>query len=79
LAFPEGYKNFIGLRDDNPCVKLLLGIGGWREGSEKYSLMAESDETRFKFADHIMRYITHYGFDGIDLDWEYPTTVSIQF
>ena len=31
------YRRFTGLKDENPELKALLAIGGWEEGSEKYS------------------------------------------
>lgn len=71
--FPGGYKRFTQLKDTNPCLKTLLAIGGWNEGSEKYSLMAERAETRQEFANSVLRFLCYFGFDGLDVDWEYPT------
>lgn len=34
--------------------------------------MAETAERRQKFVDSAMRFVIHYGFDGIDVDWSYP-------
>ncbi|XP_053687181.1 probable chitinase 2 [Sabethes cyaneus] len=70
----KGYAKIVELKEENPCLKVILAVGGWNEGSEKYSLMAESEETRNAFADHALRFLVHFGFDGLDLDWEYPTT-----
>ncbi|GAB0090660.1 chitotriosidase-1 [Sergentomyia squamirostris] len=67
-----GYKIFTDLKGKYPCVKMLLAIGGWNEGSEKYSLMVETEESREYFAKRVMRYLVHFGFDGLDIDWEYP-------
>lgn len=54
-------------------MKTLLAIGGWNEGSEKYSLMAETEPRRQAFADSVLRFLCYFGFDGLDVDWEYPT------
>lgn len=35
--------------------------------------MAERPETRQRFADSVLRFLCHFNFDGLDLDWEYPT------
>ncbi|XP_052896663.1 probable chitinase 2 [Anopheles moucheti] len=69
----KGYSKIVALKEENPCLKVLLAIGGWNEGSEKYSLMAERESSREAFADQTLRYLVHYGFDGLDIDWEYPT------
>ncbi|XP_049296118.1 probable chitinase 2 [Anopheles funestus] len=69
----KGYSKVVALKEENPCLKVLLAIGGWNEGSEKYSLMAERESTREAFADQTLRFLVHYGFDGLDIDWEYPT------
>lgn len=68
-----GFKQFNELKEANPCLKTLIAIGGWNEGSEKYSLMAETAKGRQNFADSVLRFLVHYGFDGLDVDWEYPT------
>lgn len=51
----------------------LLAIGGWNEGSEKYSIMAATEKSREEFVDRVERFLVHYDFDGLDFDWEYPT------
>ncbi|XP_055699414.1 acidic mammalian chitinase-like isoform X1 [Phlebotomus papatasi] len=67
-----GYRDFTGIKEKYPCVKTLLAIGGWNEGSEKYSLMVETEESREYFVSRVMRYLVQFGFDGLDIDWEYP-------
>lgn len=34
-------------------------------GSEKYSVLAETDESRTKFADNVLKFLVFYGFDGV--------------
>lgn len=70
--FVGGYKEFAGLKKRNPQLKTLLSIGGWNEGSEKYSNMVRSEGTRRAFINSAISYCQTYGFDGIDFDWEYP-------
>ena len=36
-GFHGAYKQFTNLKQKNPALKVLLAIGGWNEGSEKYS------------------------------------------
>ncbi len=66
------YVRFNSLRTYNPNLKTLLAIGGWNEGSTAYSEMVKTQERRTKFIDSVIDMITKYGFDGLDLDWEYP-------
>jgi len=69
----QQFYYFRMMKEDNPCIKVLLSVGGWNEGSEKYSVMAETEDSMDKFTDHLLRYLVYYGFDGVDMDWEYPT------
>ncbi|KAF2880076.1 hypothetical protein ILUMI_26088 [Ignelater luminosus] len=67
-----GYKEFTGLKKKNSQLKTLLSVGGWNEGSEKYSNMVRSETNRQAFIKSAINYCQTYGFDGIDFDWEYP-------
>ncbi|XP_076042458.1 putative chitinase 10 isoform X2 [Oratosquilla oratoria] len=54
-------------------VKVLIAIGGWNDSKgPKYSNLVNSKTARTKFIDHAIGFIQKYGFDGLDLDWEYP-------
>lgn len=52
-------------------VKVLLSIGGW-EDSENFPEVAADQVKRANFAHCCVKLIKEYGFDGIDVDWEYP-------
>ncbi|XP_028167467.1 probable chitinase 2 [Ostrinia furnacalis] len=67
-----GYKRLVGLKKRYPHLKVTIAIGGWNEGSAKYSTMAATRESRQKFIDSVMVFLDQYKFDGLDLDWEYP-------
>ncbi|EAT33075.1 AAEL014667-PA, partial [Aedes aegypti] len=68
-----GYEKLVGMRSANPHLKVLIAIGGWNEGSERYSNMAANPERRQTFVKNALEFVKRYGFDGLDLDWEYPT------
>lgn len=65
-------KTIVALKSVSPKLKVLLSIGGW--GSGNFSEMAEKAVTREAFATNCRSVIDTYGLDGIDIDWEYPTS-----
>ncbi|TMW44839.1 hypothetical protein DOY81_010073 [Sarcophaga bullata] len=62
----------IALKRINPKLKILAVVGGWNEGSTKYSNMAADAIKRQVFIQSSLKFILKHGFDGLDLDWEYP-------
>lgn len=52
-------------------VKTLISVGGWTR-SGYFSEMASTNQGRTSFANDCVRFIREYGFDGVDIDWEYP-------
>jgi chitinase len=55
-------------------VKTLISVGGWTR-SGVFSDMAFTEAGRTAFANDCVRFIRQYGFDGVDIDWEYPAYV----
>lgn len=60
------------LKKTVPTLKVLLMIGGWGEHADGFSMMARDPEKRTLFCTECKKHIDAYGFDGIDIDWEYP-------
>ncbi|HVU13505.1 MAG TPA: glycoside hydrolase family 18 protein [Phototrophicaceae bacterium] len=60
------------LKAAHPNVRTLISIGGWT-GSAKFSDVALTAASRDKFARSVAHFVQQYGFDGVDIDWEYPT------
>lgn len=65
-------KRFTGLKSKNPELKAMVAIGGWNEGSERYSDMVGNAASRRTFIDSVLEFVPSQNFDGLDLDWEYP-------
>jgi chitinase len=51
----------------------MITLGGWYEGSEKYSDMARNPKIRQMFVKGVLKFLQEHGFDGLDIDWEYPS------
>ncbi|XP_046974883.1 probable chitinase 2 [Vanessa cardui] len=68
-----GFKRIIALKEKHKHLKVSIGIGGWNEGSAKYSKMAADPKLRNIFVRSVMNFLEQYKFDGLDLNWDYPT------
>jgi chitinase len=65
------FKQLNLLKEAHPHLKTLMAVGGWT-WSGRFSDAALTDESRTRFARSCIVLMTEYGFDGIDIDWEYP-------
>lgn len=52
-------------------TKIILSIGGW-ETSNNFPQVAADTKKRANFAHWCIKHIKNYGFNGIDIDWEFP-------
>ncbi|MCH2110539.1 MAG: glycosyl hydrolase family 18 protein, partial [Polyangiaceae bacterium] len=78
------YQQVNDLKKKYPHLKTLLAIGGWtfndpvevagpNSTAWVFSKMVSTKEYRSHFIAHAIRYLRAANFDGLDLDWEYPT------
>ena len=56
-------------------VEVMPSIGGWTL-SDNFPGIAADPDRRERFAQQCVDLIVAYGFDGIDIDWEYPGEYS---
>lgn len=70
------FERFTGLKKINPRLKTLIAIGGWNEGSIKYSAMAADPNARSTFVKSTVDFLKLYNFDGLDLDWVSESCLS---
>ena len=59
------------LRDRHPHLRILLSVGGYT-WSDHFSDLALTADGRAAFAASCVDLVATYGFDGLDIDWEYP-------
>ena len=68
---PSNFKLLNDLKKKNPELKTLISVGGWT-WSDKFSDAALTEVSRTAFAQSCVAFMKKYGFDGVDIDWEYP-------
>ncbi|SPQ94262.1 unnamed protein product (mitochondrion) [Plasmodiophora brassicae] len=59
------------IRTRNPDINVIISIGGWTF-SKEFSIVARSESSREKFAASVAEFVVEHGFDGVDIDWEFP-------
>lgn len=70
---PYNFSLLNALKQTNPNLKTLISVGGWT-WSGLFSDVALTEASRKTFADSSVAFIKQYGFDGVDIDWEYPVS-----
>lgn len=70
--FVGAFKRFVNLKQKAPGIKTLIAIGGWNEGGARFSSVVANDGIRATFVKNVVAFVQKFGFDGFDLDWEYP-------
>lgn len=59
------------LKQQHPKLRTLISVGGWT-WSKRFSDVAFTEQRRSDFSDSVVQFIKQHGFDGVDIDWEYP-------
>lgn len=73
---PELYNATTGLKSGNENLQVWIAVGGDGMGGKPFSKMASSNSSRSDFIRSAKDFMNQYGFDGIDIDWEYPAVSS---
>ncbi|MFD9076271.1 glycoside hydrolase family 18 protein, partial [Streptomyces lasiicapitis] len=77
----KGHFNLLNrYKKKHPQVKTLISVGGWAETKNFYTMATNADGSVNQagidtFADSVTGFLDRYGFDGVDIDYEYPTAL----
>ena len=76
---PDKVKALIEKAHKDGC-KVYIAVGGWSYKDvplvTTFETVSETDSLRQKLVESIMDIVEEYGFDGVELDWEYPSKAS---
>ena len=70
-ADAQNLATLIALKKEKPSLQILISIGGW-SGSQDFSDIALTAQSREIFTDSVMQFVRGNHLDGADVDWEYP-------
>ncbi|KAJ7155607.1 glycosyl hydrolases family 18-domain-containing protein [Mycena filopes] len=70
------WKRTTALKSRNPTLQVFLSIGGWTFNDPPtqkiFSDLVGSAANTKTFISSLLKVFEAYGFDGLDVDWEYP-------
>ena len=67
------FPKLVELKKKHPRMRTLISVGGWAD-SEGFSDAALTHSTRAEFAHSCASFMRAHGFDGVDIDWEFPVS-----
>ncbi|MFD7449313.1 glycosyl hydrolase family 18 protein [Kitasatospora sp. NPDC059827] len=74
----KGHFNLLNTyKKKHPAVKTLISVGGWADTRGFYAMATNADGSVNQagidtFADSVTEFLDRYGFNGVDIDYEYP-------
>ncbi|KAH7354207.1 hypothetical protein B0T11DRAFT_357537 [Plectosphaerella cucumerina] len=76
-ADPDLFRRLVRKKEIDPNLKVFIAIGGWAFNDPgptvtTFSDIARSEANQRTFISSLVSFMNTYGFDGVDIDWEYP-------
>ena len=68
----DGIRRTIALKEKKPGLKILFSVGSWKAGGWVFSQMVKTRESRTRFESSVTHFLKYFGFDGLDIDWQFP-------
>jgi len=66
------YERTMAMKQKNANLKISVSVGGWNHASKGFKDVVASAANMQKFIDTSIAWMRKNGFDGLDMDWEYP-------
>ncbi|XP_006899351.1 PREDICTED: chitinase-3-like protein 2 [Elephantulus edwardii] len=66
------YQTIKSIKTENPKLKILLSVGGFKLGSKIFHPMVDSSTSRLEFVNSVILFLRNHNFDGLDVSWIYP-------
>ena len=71
----DNYDAIVALKQINPDLIVMLAVGGWGQ-SGFFDFVTANTDSRRLLINNVYDFLVLYGFDGLDLDWEFPTNIQ---
>ncbi|KAH7146903.1 hypothetical protein B0J13DRAFT_664619 [Dactylonectria estremocensis] len=74
----ETFTEFTALKRKNSALRAVVALGGWTFNDNNtiwqpvFSDLSSTKAKRATFISELVKFMDRYGFDGVDIDWEYP-------
>ncbi|KAF5852879.1 hypothetical protein GGP41_008338 [Bipolaris sorokiniana] len=72
------FSEITAVKQKAPGLKIWISLGGWTfsdndtDTQSVWGDIARTQANRNKFTVNLYKFMKTYGFDGVDIDWEYP-------